>query len=369
MAKKKRADGLMQKTFTYQGKRYWVYGKDAAELFEKEKQKREDLEKGFESRNNPTMNQYYEQWTEGRRDTIKESTLRGQIKEYGVMSKIFIKSAKRTFGELKIKEITLDDLRTVQSALKESRKSQTTNDYMAHLKHVFADAQKERVIEYNPCVSLKNLKITEERARDTHHRALTIEEQQTFFRCDKAQNSFYYDALRLAINTGMRIGEIAALRQADIKDGFIHVERTITRTETGSYRVGDSAKTESGRRTIPITADIKEILEHQKHINEMLFGNVVSMNDTLFKSPEGGLLLATCVDREIKRICKAANVEYFTCHALRATFATRCIESGMNPRTLQELLGHANFNITMSLYGHVLADTKVDAMKALKISI
>lgn len=54
---------------------------------------------------------------------------------------------------------------------------------------------------------------------------------------------------------------------------------------------------------------------------------------------------------------------------LKATFATRAIESGMNPKTLQEIMGHSNFNITMSLYGHCLADTKQQEMAALVIAI
>ena len=49
------------------------------------------------------------------------------------------------------------------------------------------------------------------------------------------------------------------------------------------------------------------------------------------------------------------------------TCKNRCIENGMNPRTVQELLGHSNFNITMSLYGHVLDDTMSDAMSQLHI--
>ena len=56
-------------------------------------------------------------------------------------------------------------------------------------------------------------------------------------------------------------------------------------------------------------------------------------------------------------------------HAFRDTFETRAIENGMNPRTLQELLGHSNFNLTMSLYGHVLNDTKCKAMDELNIDI
>jgi integrase len=56
-------------------------------------------------------------------------------------------------------------------------------------------------------------------------------------------------------------------------------------------------------------------------------------------------------------------------HALRATFATRAIEGGMNPKTLQEILGHSNYNITMSLYGHCLTDTKREAMNNVENSL
>ena len=89
------------------------------------------------------------------------------------------------------------------------------------------------------------------------------------------------------------------------------------------------------------------------------------MDNLIFKAPECGLPMATPIDREIKRICKECGVTPFTMHAFRATFATRTIEGGMNPKTLQEILGHSNFNITMSLYGHCLVDTKKKAMTSL----
>ena len=92
-------------------------------------------------------------------------------------------------------------------------------------------------------------------------------------------------------------------------------------------------------------------------------------SDLLFKSRENGLLLATPCDRAIKKICLKAGIEHFTMHSFRATFATRCIENGMDFKTLQELLGHKNFNLTMSLYGHALTDTKKKAMDNLNIEI
>lgn len=368
-----RKDGLLQKkiriTVRGESKQFVVYGHSEAELTKKENAKREQIEREAESRNNPTVSEYYAGWKETRRGSVRESTLRGQIKMFNAIADVYIPSARRTFGELKIKDVEIDDLRVVQSKLLETRRTQTTNDYMAHFKHCMSDALKERMISYNPCVLLKNLKRTEEAARDTIHRALSQEEQAAFFGCERCKQSYYYNIFRFAILTGMRIGEIGALKHKDIRSDVINVERTITRTETGAYVIGDDAKTRAGRRSIPMNEQIKEVVASQKEINSMLRGNVISINDLIFVAPEGGLLMSTPADREIKRICKITGIEPFTMHAFRDTFATRAIESGMNPKTLQEILGHSNFNITMSLYGHCLEDTKKKEMDAIKIVI
>ena len=372
--RKKRNDGLLQKSFRVKikgnYKRYTVYGHSEHELAQKEQEKREMIAKGIEKYSEPTVLDYYERWVKGRVEHIAPSTYRTQDKIFGLILNTVVEDVLSIkFGDIKIKDVDIDVLRELQAVLKADRKSQTVNDYMALIKHLFADAYKERVIEYNPCLLLNNLKRTEERARDTHHRALSMEEQRAFFECERCRSSYYYNVFCLAINTGMRIGEIGALKSSDIHSDIIHVERTITRTETGSYRVGDDAKTEAGRRIIPMNEQIKRIISNQRNQNILLDNGTVKMNGLLFRAVEGGLLMATPIDREIKRICKYAGIEPFTMHALRATFATRAIESGMNPKTLQEILGHSDFSITMSLYGHCLPNTKKREMDAINIAI
>ena len=363
---KKRADGRLQRTFSYNGKRYFVYGHNKKELDEKEHIKRLKLETKKDNRENPTLDQYHEKWERELAKSVKGSTIRSHGFRYKACANIVIESTGQRLGSMKLKEITVDDVREVQEGLQNGKRTtETVNNDIAHLSHIFHTAVKERVLDYNPCTPVKPLKRTEPEARDTIHRALTYEETDVFFK--EAEKSFYYDVYRLALATGMRVGEIGAITQADLKGGFIHIHGTVTKDETGGNIVGDTPKTRRGDRKIPINDTIREIIEHQKEINKMLDGDkIVTMNDRIFKAPERGLLVCYPVDREIKRICKRTGIQHFAMHAFRDTFATRALEAGIDPRTLQELLGHSNFNLTMSLYGHVLNDRLEDAMRKIE---
>jgi integrase len=365
----KRKDGRFTKSFTFQGKRYFVYAANNEDLFEAERKKREELEKGVDRRNNPSFYEYYERWSEDRRGQVTEATLRTQEKTINVIKEIKIMPLNKKFGDIKLKEITIEDLRELQKKLKENRQCETVNYYMALVKHIMSDATKQRLLDYNPCVLIKNYKRQEETARDTIHRALTIEEQKKFFSCSRYKESAYANIMKFAINTGMRAGEIGALKSTDIYDGLIHVQRTITRNEYGIYIIGKDAKTKAGKRVIPLNDQIEAILEEQKKCNKILFGSETADNGLLFTATEGGILNVTAIDRDIKKICQSVNIEPITMHAFRATFATRALEAGMAPKILQEILGHKSFSMTMDLYGHVLNDTKINAMNGLKIDI
>lgn len=370
MAKqKKRNDGRIQKSFTFEGRRYYVYGYTAEEVNDKILEKKNLLKQHKKDHDNPTLNSFHDRWVENRRGHVKEATIRSQECHYKSCSSIRVNG--RPLGEYRLTDIKPDDIRTVQRTLlngESANSTQTVNDKIAFLSHIFHDAIRERYIEYNPCCVVRPLKRTEKRARDTIHRALSLTEQDVFFKT--AKDSYYYDVFRMAVQTGMRVGEIGALYTSDIYDNAIHVERTITRTENGGYTIGTDTKTWHGQRTIPLNDQINEVIEHQKEINRMLDGDkIINLHDTIFKAPERGLLMATPADREIKRICKRTGIEHFTLHALRATFATRCIEQKMDVKTLQEILGHGDYGITMNLYGHVTDSTLHDEMSKIRIII
>ena len=77
---------------------------------------------------------------------------------------------------------------------------------------------------------------------------------------------------------------------------------------------------------------------------------------------QGKIITHGSLKNDMTAAQKAAGIEHFAIHALRDTFATRALESGMNPQTLKTILGHSSYSMTMDLYCHVLADTKAEEM-------
>lgn len=369
MARKKknqRADGRLQKCISFKGRKYYVYAYNREDLERKAYEKKQELERGVVEHDSPTFAGYYAMWVKAREGVVKEATLRIQQCHFNAVSKVDIGGVR--FADYRLKDIKADDIRTVQKVLlANGNRTQTVNDKIAFISHIFNDAIKEQYISYNPCVVVKPLKRTEKPARETIHRALTVEETAIFF--EAAKNSYYYDVYRMLILTGMRIGELGALYTSDIYDNAIHIERTVTRQQDGSNKIGDNPKTWSGKRIIPMNDAIVAVIEHQKEINRMFDGNVRAIHDTIFKARERGILLATPVDRDIKRICRRCGIDIFTAHAFRDTFATRAIEQGIDPRTIQELLGHSDYGLTMNLYGHVVDTTLENAMNKIYIAL
>ncbi|MDD5956804.1 MAG: site-specific integrase [Lachnospiraceae bacterium] len=370
MARKK-TNGRIRKTFTYEGKRYEVTGKTEIEAAEKLIAKRKELETGTIDRHNPKLKDYYKDFTEIRRHEVAESSIRGQSLQFKTIAELEIFKGTK-FGDLRIGDITRRDIeRAREILLKEGKSTEYINIIFAHLNHVFHTAVLDETIDKNPCEALKQLKRDRPVINETTHRALTESETKRFFAAARERHSFYYNVFQVMIKTGMRVGEVGALRFSDIdtKAGYIHVRRTVTRDEAGGYIVGETTKTAAGKRDIPLTKELLDIFRKQRGLNAFIFGaDKAGENDLLFKSVEGTILREYSVIREVKRICKAADIEIFTCHAFRNTFATRFIEQRpQDYKILSEILGHKNIKITLDLYTHVMAEKKKEAMQNVEV--
>ena len=352
-------------TFTYKRKRYYFYGRTMSEACEKMLRQKLFIKNDGEWINNSriTLEGYFCQWEQTRKGTVKQSTERTVFMNFKRIALCETGEGK-TLGKTLLRFIDKTMILKAQKQLAAKVSSASVNNSVSLLKRICDDAVTDGILVQNPCVRIKALKRIEPQARDTSHRALTKKETRIFFRY--AGKSHYYDLYLFLINSGMRCGEAAALYTDDVDGGFIRVRRSVTRTSSG-YRIGDDAKTTAGIRDIPCTDALKAIIMRQRPaLTESV--EYCERSVPLFCSPKGKLIIPSNVDTDIRKICKIAGIEPFTSHAFRDTFATRAIESGMNPKTLQEILGHSSYGITMDLYAHVMPSTKVREMKRISIT-
>ncbi len=159
-----------------------------------------------------------------------------------------------------------------------------------------------------------------------------------------------YYAIALMIETGLRVGEVLALRWQDVQltRKRINVRNTVVRLANKKQSfVQDSVKSESSRRTIPLTPEAINILEEQyaRRVNEWVF-----VND------DGERLSYEALRYQTRKACDEAGIEYRGEHVFRHTFATNCYHKGIDVKILSRLLGHADVNITYNLYIHLYGD-------------
>ena len=160
----------------------------------------------------------------------------------------------------------------------------------------------------------------------------------------------------ISLYTGLRIGEVCALdwKDIDLSARILHVRGTVARVcqEPGSggrtLLTIDVPKTSASFRSIPICSRLLAVLAEGA---AQAPSHYVISSGTEFVSPR-------TFDYRFKKLLTQAQIPPFNYHALRHTFATRCIESGMDVKTLSELLGHANAAITLNTYVHPSMDLK-----------
>lgn len=217
--------------------------------------------------------------------------------------------------------------------------------------------------------------ITVKRDEEKEIKVLTVEEQALFFDCCKG--TFYDNFFITAVATGMRIGEIAALREEDIDfdKKVIHVSRTLVyakyEEDTQKTFHFEAPKTKTSNRTIPINKQCfmalkKQIMQKRIVTNkapkskmpEQQFRNLIFT--TSFNMPINSQIIMDAIKKIVNEINLTRDpleeMELFSCHAFRHTFATRCFEAGIKTKTVQAYLGHASLQMTMDLYTSVLPE-------------
>lgn len=356
---RQRKDGRIEYRWTCEGKRYSVAGHSVEECREKAKRKQNLLGIGVDP-SAITLNDYFDRWVAYREKHVKSSTVMAYRSVFKVIHP--------ALGDMKVNRIERWKVRCFFQTLEGRYASSTIGHVKMLLSALFQDAISDGIIDRNPVDTIRYQRRVEPEARETIHRALTLEETEAFFKAAAERNSWYYNLYEFLISTGCRIGEAGALMRSDIdyKNNVIHIRRTITSTGRG-FEVGDTPKTKTSKRDIPMNAMIREILQKQEIRNREMFGeDIIQINDRIFKSIGGHVVSSPVVIQDLKPILKLAGIQYFSPGAFRDTFATRAIEAGMNPQTLKEILGHSNYSMTMDKYVHTMMDTKCKEMGLLE---
>jgi integrase len=162
----------------------------------------------------------------------------------------------------------------------------------------------------------------------------------------------------LAVHTGMRQGELLALKWTDIdlEAGKVSIRRTLTR-EGGHYRLGEP-KTKRSRRTVKLTRVATEALRrHLTGQNEEMgqLGDLYQDQGLVFTTSSGAPLNPSNVrNRNLRRLTRKADIPEIRFHDLRHTCATLLLSKNVHPKIVREMLGHANVSITLDTYSHVL---------------
>ena len=157
----------------------------------------------------------------------------------------------------------------------------------------------------------------------------------------------------ISLYTGLRIGEVCALKWCDINFGSnsLTVNGTQARTEKGIEIT--SPKSKSSKREIPIPPFLKNKIKEISHNGEFVL------------SKYGKAFDVRTYRRHFKNVLKKAKLPDIKYHSLRHTFATRALEVGMDYKTLSEILGHSSVGITLDLYAHSLKEHKIKEMNKL----
>lgn len=169
----------------------------------------------------------------------------------------------------------------------------------------------------------------------------------------------------VALYTGLRIGELCSLKWDDIDGKSIKVRRTMQRLKkkdgSGTELFIGAPKTKTSLRTIPIPSFLKEIIER--------FRDPALAQSYFLASHPNEIIEPRMMQYHFQKILKEAGIEHANFHALRHSFATRCIEAGFEIKSLSEILGHANVQTTLNKYVHSSFALKQANMDLLKLDL
>lgn len=280
--------------------------------------------------------------------------------------------AKEPFGQKRIDKVKLSDAKAWLIKLQDDGRGYSTiHTVRGVIRPVFQMAMDDDLIRRNPfefqlCTVVVNDSVTRE--------AITRKQERQFLDFIKNDKHFcrYYDGIYILFHTGLRISEFVGLTIADIdfKNRKINVDHQLQRKRNMEYII-EETKTEAGVRQIPMTDDVYEcfqriVANRKKPKVEPLIGGRTGF---LYLDKNEMPMVALHWEKYFQHIREKYNSIYrvqmptITPHVCRHTFCSNMAKSGMNPKTLQYIMGHSDISVTLNTYTHVKFEDAEEEMK------
>lgn len=385
-----RTDGYyIYRWTTRDGRRHSCTAATLEELREKEDKIVKDKQDGIRAEaKNVTVNDMYNLWREMKRG-LKDNT----FQNYCYMYEQF---AADEVGKLRIQTLKKSDIKRFYNLLVDERqlKISTVDNVHTVLHQVLTVAVDDGYLRTNVSDNvLKELKQARNLETDKR-KALTQAEQDLFLeflQSEKTPFHHWYTIFAVMLGTGMRVGEVTGLRWCDIdlERGIIDVNHTLVyynHAENGCYFNVHTPKTKAGTRQIPMLDYVKEAFLQEKQYQEendiLCKVTIDGYTDFIFVNRFGGVQHQGTLNKAIRRIIRDCNdallnknsnpkvlLPRFSCHSLRHTFTTRLVESGVNIKVVQDVLGHKDVKTTLNIYTDATQELKQREFETLQKKI
>lgn len=303
-----------------------------------------------------TLDAWFNRWVEVyKKKSVRPNTLREYTNTYN-------KSISPYLGQRNINSLIKSDIQLlIDRASEDNYKYERQNKIKVILTDMFARAIEDDLMIKNPAKGVKLRADKEVKAF-----ALSLEQQEEFF--NTCKGTFYDNLYNVAVNTGLRPGELFALTLDDVnlEKGYIDVNKTLVYQkylddDCKTFHI-EPPKTKQSYRKVPINSECRKYLEKQLELKQIVKSKrPKQQNDYLFVTKFNTPLNSVIYSDSIKAIIEQINLtrsfdnEFpkFSGHTFRHTFATRCFEAGVQPKVVQSYLGHASLKMTMDLYTHI----------------
>lgn len=279
---------------------------------------------------------------------------------------------KEDFGAKRIDTIKLSDAKTWLIKLQDDGRGYSSiHSIRGVVRPAFQMAVDDDLINKNPFeFQLATVVVNDSVTRE----AITRKQQREFLRFVKEDKHFckYYDGIYILFHTGLRVSEFVGLTINDIEfdKERIKVDHQLQRTRNMEYEIL-TPKTEKGERYVPMKEDVadcfRRIIQNRKHpkIEPMIDG----YSGFLFLDKNDMPMVALHWEKYFQHIREKYNSIYkvqmpcITPHVCRHTFCSNMAKSGMNPKTLQYIMGHSDIGVTLNTYTHLQFEDALVEMK------